>query len=285
MEFDLLSGHVSRIWNDLNTNLAITEYYPNLSMNPDNPLIALAGSQDNGTHLYTGQLEWNQVASGDGGWTAIDPSSPGIGYVSLTGISLFRLTLFPALTSVPWFTESIRTIDSNSFPSYILDPVTPQTMYFGTQYLYRSLDGGGIWQAISPDLTDAPAGTPSSDSTYVISTIAVSPANPNTIYTGAASGAVYQSSDGGIRGTISAPVCPHALSHISPPTPSILPPCTLRFPATPWPPIRSRDTSSGPPTAAIRGTTSAAIFRIFLLTIWWWIPICPTRSISALTRV
>ena len=77
-------------WNDLNSTLGITEYYPNLSIHPTNPQITLAGSQDNGTHLYGGQLTWPQVLGGDGGWTAIDPSLPTVGYMSLPEIALYR---------------------------------------------------------------------------------------------------------------------------------------------------------------------------------------------------
>ena len=214
-------------------------------------------------------MEWNQIFSGDGGWTAIDPSSPGIGYVSLPDIALFRITTLPSPNEGVEVVHGINPNDRQRFiSSYILDPVTPQTMYFGTQYLYRSLDGGGIWRVISPDLTDAPAGTPSSDSTYVISTIAVSPANPNTIYTGAASGAVYQSADGGNTWTdISAGLPTRAATHITAGPHRSFHRGTSPFPATPSPPIRSPATSSGPPTAAIRGTISAAIFPIFRSTI------------------
>jgi uncharacterized protein (TIGR03437 family) len=195
---DNFLGPGATTWNNLNSNLGITEYYPSLSINPNTPRIALAGSQDNGTHMYTGQITWPQVFGGDGGWTAIDPSAPEIGYVSLPNIAMFRLTNLPAPTEAIDTIHGINQADRHQFISaYVMDPVTPQTMYYGTQYLYKSLDGGGIWQAISPDLTNAPAGTPAGDSLYVISTIAVSPANPNTIYTGSVSGALYQTTDGG----------------------------------------------------------------------------------------
>lgn len=185
-------------WNDLNATLGITEYYPNLSINPFDATITLAGSQDNGTHQYSGQLEWQQLLGGDGGWTAIDPSDPALSYVSLPFVELFRLSDLPNPNELIETVHGINPGDRQRFISaWVMDPATPQTMYYGTQYLYQSFDGGGIWQAISPDLTDAPAGTPSSDQIHVISAIAISPANPLTIYTGAVSGAVYQTPDGG----------------------------------------------------------------------------------------
>ncbi len=189
-------------WNDLNATLGITEYYPNLSIAPDNVRLTLAGAQDNGTHLYIGQPEWSQIVGGDGGWTAIDPSLPQLGYVSLPYISMYRVSNLPNPSEYIPTVHGINPNDRMRFISgWVMDPVTPLTMYYGTQYLYKSTDGGGLWQAISSDLTDAPAGTPASDETYVISTIAASPANPDTIYTGAVSGAVYQSTDGGVTWT------------------------------------------------------------------------------------
>jgi uncharacterized protein (TIGR03437 family) len=186
------------VWNNLNSNLGITEYYPNLSIHPNNPQITLAGAQDNGTHLYGGQLIWPQVLGGDGGWTAIDPSSPNVGYISLPNITMYRIQNLPSPSQFVSTVHGISQNDRQRFISaWILDPVTPQTMYYGTQYLYRSVDGGGLWRQISPDLTNAPPGTPSTDTIHVISTIAVAPGNPQMIYTGSVSGAVYQSPDGG----------------------------------------------------------------------------------------
>jgi len=185
-------------WKDLNTGLGLTEYYPNLSIHPSNPLIALAGSQDNGTHLYGGQTMWPQLVGGDGGWTAIDPSQPQTAFISLPYVSLYRTQNLSNPNDFIPVTHGIDLNDRQRFiSSYIQDPVTPLRMFYGTDRLYGSTDGGGIWQAISPDVTDAPAGTPSTNQTFVISTIAVSPADPNRIYTGSVSGAVFVTPDGG----------------------------------------------------------------------------------------
>ncbi len=40
-----------------------------------------------------------------------------------------------------------------------VSPYAPHTVYYGSQYLHRSSDGGAMWQTISPDLTAHPAGT------------------------------------------------------------------------------------------------------------------------------
>jgi uncharacterized protein (TIGR03437 family) len=183
-------------WNNLNTTLALTQYYPSLSIHPSDINISLAGSQDNGTHMYRGTASWTRVIGGDGGNTAIDPSSPNTAYGSVTGITLFRTNQSTFSDAIP-VVHGIDQADRSRFiGQWILDPANPQTMYYGTYRLYKSVDGGGLWTAISADLTNAPSPN-STSSTYTISTIAVAPADPGVIYTGASSGAVYATRDGG----------------------------------------------------------------------------------------
>jgi photosystem II stability/assembly factor-like uncharacterized protein len=40
-----------------------------------------------------------------------------------------------------------------------ISPFEPNTVYYGSQYVHRSKDGGVTWETISPDLTAKPAGT------------------------------------------------------------------------------------------------------------------------------
>ena len=40
-----------------------------------------------------------------------------------------------------------------------ISPFDPNTVYYGSQYIHRTRDGGVSWQTISPDLTARPEGT------------------------------------------------------------------------------------------------------------------------------
>ena len=60
----------------LNSTLGITQFYPGLSIHPTNAGVAIGGTQDNGTVIYSGALTWNDVVCGDGGYTAIDFVTP-----------------------------------------------------------------------------------------------------------------------------------------------------------------------------------------------------------------
>ncbi len=66
-----------------------------------------------------------------------------------------------------------------------MDPSNSQRLYLPTYRLYQTINGASSWTAISPDLT---AGTYDT-----ISTVAVAPSDPNTVYTGSNNGRVFVS--------------------------------------------------------------------------------------------
>src|SRR6185437_11325709 len=89
----------------------------------------------------------------------------------------------------------------------VISPRTPHTIYFGAQYLLRSTDRGMSWQQISSDLTGFQPNSPQSGPTTisnakargngVIYTIAPSPLDESTIWTGSDTGMIYLTRDGG----------------------------------------------------------------------------------------
>ena len=90
-----------------------------------------------------------------------------------------------------------------------VSPYAPHTVYYGSQYLHRSSDGGATWQKISPDLTAHPEGTQGAsgepitrDATgeEVYSTlyaIRESPLQKGLIWTGSNDGLVFVTRDDG----------------------------------------------------------------------------------------
>jgi hypothetical protein len=66
-----------------------------------------------------------------------------------------------------------------------LDPLTPTTLYAGTDGIFKSTDGGATWQAASTGLTN----------NLDVLTLAIDPATSTTLYAGAAG--VFKSIDGG----------------------------------------------------------------------------------------
>ncbi|UAK23223.1 sialidase family protein [Sphingomonas nostoxanthinifaciens] len=90
-----------------------------------------------------------------------------------------------------------------------ISPVDPETVYYGSQYLHRSRDGGVHWERISPDLTAKPKGTQygsgepiTRDATgeemySTVYAIRESAVKPGVIWTGSNDGLVYVTQDAG----------------------------------------------------------------------------------------
>ena len=181
-------GSAAVVWKNLNPTLAITEFSSNVSIDPSDPRIAYAGTQDNGTLRYSGGPLWEQTVGGDGGWTAIDPALPDIWYGAFQGPQIYKLSGLmsfntinsPFLGGSPVLNNGILLTDRFlAYGPLVLDPSNPQRLYYGSQRLYQSDDGAGTWKAISNDLA-APNGA--------IAAIAVSPADPTAVAVGTTTG-------------------------------------------------------------------------------------------------
>lgn len=183
-------------WATLNTSLAITQFYAGISFNPGKPTDILGGAQDNGSSEWLGSAAWTLFQGGDGAYTAFDHVGT-TSYVSFTSGSaahgvIRRDTFSPNGTGI--LSTGITSTSERSewdIP-FIMDPVNSSVLYYGTFKLYRSTNRANLWTAISPDLTNGTGG---------ISTIAVAPADTNTIYTGSGDGAVHVSTNLGASWT------------------------------------------------------------------------------------
>ena len=173
-------------WTDLNTDLAITQFY-SVALHPTNANRILGGTQDNGTLIYTGVPNWPQVESGDGGqclflWN--DPNYYYTTYVGLNPIEEWYNDGFLADVTGPWGVENDRA-------SFILgplsqDPNTPNTLLAGTYRVWRTQNGGTAWDSLSSDLTFG-AG--------VLRSLSVANGAPNTIYVGTNNGLLWVTTD------------------------------------------------------------------------------------------
>ena len=120
-----------------------------------------------------GEIEWlaGSSASGNGPRRADSPGS--FFRVKNTGIDVSDRAQF--------------------IPPYVLDPSNPLTLYFGTYRLYRTIDNGETWSAISPDLSKTGTGT--------VTAIGVSATDSKTIYVGMNEGNVKVTRDSGVTWT------------------------------------------------------------------------------------
>lgn len=191
-------GAMSNVtWNDLGGPLAITQFYPGISIVPGSPNTGLGGTQDNGTQLYTGKLEWQQISCGDGASTAITPNGATAYIACAANEGLFS-------TSIGWAGNGIGTcttmVTSNCYqadfvPPLAMDPENPSILYFGAQapstsaqVVYQTTNGAQSWQRISSDLSGGQAGPQ-------ITTIGVAPTDSDVVYAGTNFGTLWQTNN------------------------------------------------------------------------------------------
>jgi photosystem II stability/assembly factor-like uncharacterized protein len=173
----------------LNGGLATSLHYPGLSMHPTDPSGVLTGMQDNGTIIArNGMLQWNGVNGGDGAFTAINPQSPDIYYVSSQSGNMVRVSANG--TSARTIISGIVANERRAFIApFIIDPQNPTRLYFGGARIYRTVNEGTLWTPISVDLTKG-SGT--------ISAIAIAPGDTNVLYAGTSDGNVRFTRDYGV---------------------------------------------------------------------------------------
>lgn len=192
-------------WMNLNTTLNLTQFYPGNSIHPSNAQAGFAGAQDNGTQMFTGGLNWGDTeACGDGGWTAIDPSTPSTVYAACEDVGQFGIINKNQLDGVPgtngqnWLildTPAMDADNANFVPPLVLDPSTPQNLYFGTFRVWQSTNGGISWNVASQDLTGVTTNPQCGGGLCVITSLSVAPSSSNTVYAGTDAGAVWVSTN------------------------------------------------------------------------------------------
>ncbi len=102
--------------------------------------------------------DWRPLEAGDeNGYIAADPLNPGVvlgGFVSRQDFSTEQNQEMPPTIAQ---TGSFRR--TWTLP-LVFSPLDPHVLYFGSQVLFRTTDGGSSWQAVSPDLTREDPGVP-----------------------------------------------------------------------------------------------------------------------------
>ncbi len=178
-------------------NLPITQFY-RFYVDPQNPNKIYGGSQDNSTiRTTTGNLnDWNIINGGDGFQPLVDANDTNVIYALSQGGNLVKSTNNGRNFSNA--TNGISNADRNNWDTPItFDPQDSETLYYGTQRLWRTTDAAANWTAISPDLTNGPAIGNLSFGT--ITTIDVSPINSDIIIVGTDDSNVWISEDAGVN--------------------------------------------------------------------------------------
>jgi photosystem II stability/assembly factor-like uncharacterized protein len=211
------------------------------------PYAVYGSQQDDGTlgiysrtdHESISPRDWFIAAQSESGYVALDKLHPNILYDTSSFGGIVRVDLKTHLSTDinPWSAPTFGSdISGHKYratwtPVLVMSPADKRSLYFGTQYILKTVDGGNNWTRISPDLTgakpeamkkksavptegasgasnrttggemddpDLPTIANSIERGYgTIFTIAPSPLDPGIIWSGSDTGLIYLTRNGG----------------------------------------------------------------------------------------
>lgn len=209
-------------------NIPVGQFY-HVNVDMDHPYNVYGGMQDNGSWVgpaYVWRNEgirnsyWQEVMFGDGFDVVPDPDNNRFGYAMSQGGSLGRYDLETGFTKSlrPTHPDPNMKLRFNWNAAIAQDPSNNNTLYYGSQFLHKSVNKGDTWEIISGDLTtNDPAkqkqhesGGITMDATgaenhCTIISIAPSSKKPEVIWVGTDDGRIQVTQDGGKSWTDVAP--------------------------------------------------------------------------------
>src|SRR5437588_4637181 len=221
------SGSAGSAWTNLNKSSLNTLQFQGIAVHPLDRDLMIGGTQDNGTeYQQTSAGNWRNAEGGDGGYALIDQSATNTTNVTMyhtfynltneqIGFDRTNLTSCLAIKD-SWefrgfgFLDSTTSCDGTRFGAtnglnstdnvifyapMALGPGAPNTLYFGTDRLYRSTDRGDTMTVVSQapisSATCGGLGAP-----CPISTIAIWPQGDNVRMVGLGSGQIWATANG-----------------------------------------------------------------------------------------
>ncbi|MGA9529732.1 MAG: glycoside hydrolase [Terriglobales bacterium] len=179
------------------------------------PYHVCAGQQESGSVCISSRgndgaitfRDWHPVGVIEYGYVAPDPLNPGIIYgAGRNEVSKFYWSTGEVQDVTPIPVRSPKYRADRTEP-LIFSPVDPHILYYATNVLFKTSDGGNSWQTISKDLTRENPGVPPSVGTLipkgaekqrgVIYALAPSFKSASTLWAGTDDGLLWTTHDGG----------------------------------------------------------------------------------------
>jgi len=142
-------------WASLNNSTFRATQFMSIAVHPTDPNYTIGGSQDNGTEYMNPAGAWTRADGGDGGYTVIDQNA-----ANTTNVNMYH-TYFNAINQTGYAYASTTggawafrgctgatangitcTSTINFYAPLERGPGSPNSVYYGTDRLYRSVDFG-----------------------------------------------------------------------------------------------------------------------------------------------
>ena len=179
------------------------------------PYRVCAGQQESGSVCISSRgndgaitfRDWHPVGVIEYGYVAPDPLDPDVVYGGgRTEVSKFHFSTGEVQNVTPIPLRDLK-YRANRTEPLMFSPVDPHTLYYASNFLFKTTDGGNSWQTISSDLSrENPGAPPSVGSLYnkaldkqrgVIYALAPSFKTLNTLWAGTDDGLIWITRDGG----------------------------------------------------------------------------------------
>lgn len=189
-------------WQDIE-NIPTNQIY-RVATNPHQPNMYYCGVQDNGSNGGNASTinSWMKFWGGDGFQMRFDDKNADIFYCETQNANLFYTT--DGGQNFLLHTNGINPTDIMPWDAlFTLSHVSSDTQFFCTNFLYKNTDSfGGLWKAISPDLTDIPTGINNRPAFHFISAFSESRFAPSQVlYVGTSDANVWVTQNGGANWT------------------------------------------------------------------------------------
>ncbi|MGA8617342.1 MAG: glycoside hydrolase [Candidatus Sulfotelmatobacter sp.] len=186
-----------------------------IAVTPTFPYRVCGGQQESGSVCISsrgndGEIafrDWHPVGVIEYGYVAPDPLDPDVIYGGgRSEVSKFHWSTGEVqnITPIPLRSTKYRT--DRTEPT-MFSPLDPHVLYFASNVLFKTTDGGTSWQTISPDLTRENPGIPASLGNLIpkgadkqrgaIYALAPSFKTINSLWAGTDDGLIWQTRDGG----------------------------------------------------------------------------------------
>ena len=148
-------------WFSINNSGLKATQFQSLSLHPINPNFTIGGTQDNGTNMLKSDRSFSRVDFGDGGYTAIDQNATSVLSTKMyhtyfnqknNFIAYVLNTSGETATQGTWSASGCTSNTPHNgitctdnvlfYAPLVLGPGNPNTVYFGTDRLYRSANSG-----------------------------------------------------------------------------------------------------------------------------------------------
>ena len=163
----------SSSFTDCNATLQTIQFYDIAAGSGTDAAFTVGGTQDNGTESNSQPSStWDETYGGDGGYVLVDPTNSQNVYSEYVNGALLKSTNGGSSYSVDTTGIGER---GYWLQPYVMDPTNDNVLYTGTNKIYKTINGGNSWAAVTGVLKT------SSD---LFTTMSISPVEGNVIYAG-----------------------------------------------------------------------------------------------------